>query len=195
MLGTLILALGVALEVIPAVRDAWRWLLERELEVGLREFEWQDGEKDELKFRVNIEEPEPGGPPWRPHFYVLFTLRIVNHRTDRLERVIGARLVIKKRRLFFWRKDIAEVQVLHVGDGQLHGPPIADLPIEALSAPVEVRCIVDETLDEDIRQRLPTLSEIWLVFDLVGPLRRWERNVQMLFRRGRTVRPWHRVGF
>ena len=194
MLVTFLMALGVGLDGIPFVHTVWRWLLERQLEVDLREFEWRGGDKEKLNFTVTIEPNEPGAVPWRPHFYIRFALRMVNHRTDRLERVIGARFVIKKRRLYFWRKDVAEIAVLQVGAGQLHGPPITDLMIEAMSAPVEIRCVADEALDEDISDRIPTLSEIWLVLDMVGPIRRWERNVQMLHRKDRTVRLWHRVG-
>lgn len=188
--------IGIFFDSVPFVRNAWRWLWERRMDVEVREFVWRDGGREELEYRVDIEESEPGDIPWKPHFFALFTLYLLNNRTDWKERVIGAWIEIKKRRLYFWRKTLARLPILEVGQGQLHGPPIKDIELEPLSAPIETRCVAEQSLDESLRTALPRLSELWLVLDMVGPVRKLERKLQDTHRvKFGPIWPWHRIGF
>ena len=112
-----------------------------------------------------------------------FALRLINHRTDRKERIIGVWLAIKKRHWLLWHKTIARVPVCQRLRSPGEPPPIRNVVLEPLSAPTEIQCRTYDILSDDVPERVPPKSELWLILDMVGPVRRVERKVEDLIRR------------
>jgi len=169
------------LDRIPLIRAFWRWLWERRLEVSWGPPVWNAGPDPEMKITLGIEDTPGISVNFAPFLLTMFTLRLVNHRTDRMERVIGGCLAIKKRRLFLWRETLATAPIYQRGRSPVQ-PLLSDVPLPPISPPTEIQCMVQETFDRSLRQTLPRKSEIWLELELVGPVRRFRRKVSDLWR-------------
>jgi len=175
---------GAFFNATPVVRRIWRWLLERQMEVSVIGPMFL-GQRENITLSVAIEEPPEGEIKMPPSIVARFALRLVNHRAERKERIIGASLALKKRRLFFWRDSLITIPVHQQGQRTLIGPPISNIELAPLCAPVEVQCVAFHTMDESIRQQAPRRFEMCLVLEMVGPIRRLERKVMDF------VRPRH----
>lgn len=159
---------GLLLDALPIVRTVWRWLLERNLEVRVLPPKWQQGRDKNVVQQVAIEEPGP-------HFATFhFAARFANHRSDRRERVVEARVEFKKWRLWLWRNTVASVPVYERTVRRSDGPPVDDLPIEPMAAPLEVQWIAEGDLEPS---DFPPWFSAVLVLDMMGPIRRLERHV------------------
>jgi hypothetical protein len=170
------LAIGWLLEGIPLIRSVWRRMRERQMEISVVGPIRSAGVPEELEFTLAIEET-PEFADFKPSLFTVFTLRLINHRTDRMERISGAYVSIKKRRLLLWRKTLARAPVHLRGSTDLLGPLVTDIPLEPLSAPKQVQCVVQEKFQESLRQQLPQRFELWLELDMVGPVRRVKRKI------------------
>jgi len=178
--------IGVALRALPLIGKAGSWLLERGMEVTIHPHTHPASGvpmKDAPTFILAIEPPtDPATVRLNPYSYSVFRLRLVNHRTDRQERVIAARIALKCRRWMFWRRTLF---TLPVNDAGRSGSKPVTALLSAMSAPVEIECkaFADITnLPEwgDVRR-----VEEWLVLDMVGPIRRIERRIHTFERRDR----------
>lgn len=147
---------------------------------------WAQGRDDAITHQVAIED-QPAHPSAQLHFAV----RFANHRGDRRERVVGARVEFKKRRLWLWRKTITSIQVWERTQRQSGGPPITDLAIEPMAAPVEAQCIAEGDFDSDMLRAFPRLFDARLVLDMLGPIRRLERQIMDFKRPGASL--WDRL--
>ena len=180
--------LGPAFDAIPIVRTGWRWALERGVEVAVLPANWSSGRDDRISLQVAIEPSDDSTRfSFLPFIHMLFSLRLTNHRTDRKERIIGVDLAFKKRRAWFWHKTLISVPVCErAASGKLR--PITNLELEPMSAPLEWQCRVEHTFDrEEDRNIFPQRFEIWLVMNMVGPVRRMERVVEVMHRRGAGI--------
>ncbi len=97
---------GAFLNGLPLVRCLWRWLWERRLEIEFHSPishlpSFGPNEDDTPILTVHIR-------PANPHIHAWLNLTVVNHRTDRPERIQSVELHLKKRRLWFWRETIAQ---------------------------------------------------------------------------------------
>ena len=169
-------AISWFLDTVPFARGLWRWLWERQMEISVKGPTWRDGTEEEFKITVAVEETPGIGDDFDPSIFTHFTLRLLNHRTDRRERITAIRLEVKKPRLFFWRETLARAPVHQRGTSRLVGPVITDIPLEPMSAPVQIQCVVQETFDRSFREKLPVKSEVWLVLDMVGRCGNWNRR-------------------
>src|SRR5438876_173868 len=85
-------SLLAVLDRIPLLRDGWRWIWERRLEVSWGPPVWRDDRRDpDMKITLGIEDTPGLTANFAPFLLSHFTLRLVNHRTDRMERIIGGR--------------------------------------------------------------------------------------------------------
>ncbi len=125
--------------------------------------------------QLAIEPPLPDeGPGMRPWVYMRFTLRLVNHRTDRKERVIGGSVALKRRRLLLWRKTLQEVPLL------IDEVAITDIELPPMSSAIEVDCHASGNVNDS--EAWPSRIEAWIVLDMVGPIRRFERRIETFTR-------------
>jgi hypothetical protein len=97
-------------------------------------------------------------------------VRCINHHHEHRERIIGCRALLKARRLWFWRRTIAEFDV-HNDDT---GTPITDILLEPMSSPLDLRLDISGA-EPDVS--LPRWSELVLVFDMVGQMRKVQRQL------------------
>ncbi|MEX0800725.1 MAG: hypothetical protein WD379_05875 [Dehalococcoidia bacterium] len=175
--------IGLLFDGVPLLRRAWRWLLERQMEVALLAPMWRSGRDPDMTLQVAIEAPADDQIEMRASIFAHFAMRLVNHRPDRKERIVGAKLALKKHWIILWRRTLVEIPVHQRGQGQLLGPIISDIELEPISSPVEIQCVAQETLDQSLRERLPKRFEMWLVLDMVGPIRKLQRKILPFERR------------
>jgi len=169
----------VLLEATPILRGLWRRLLERGIEVTVLPPLDPGGKEREAEPVIEVDRDPL--PAVGRTIYADFALRLINHRTDRKERVRAGRLEIKKPRLFLWRQTVwqAPISGRRPPSAQPPGQPMANLVLKPMSAPVEVECRVLGKLDEP----LPKRSELWLVLEMIGPIRRVQRKIMNLAQR------------
>jgi hypothetical protein len=98
----------------------------------------------------------------------MFGLRLLNHRTDRAERILGCYLEVKRSFLFFWRRTLLRVPVRGILS---EGSQPVSLRLEPLSEPTIRHVMVAETV---FGPPLPKRRETYLVLEMVGPIRRLE---------------------
>ena len=94
-----------------------------------------------------------------------FSLRLVNHRVDRPEVIIGARLRLKRKRMVFWSQTLS---VIPINDERFKY-----LRLEPQSKPEEIAIDVAG----DIPAILPKVTYLVLELEMVGPVRRMERKL------------------
>ena len=145
--------IGAVFDAVPLLRWAWRSLLERQMEVQIQltseEYDVQYGENAII--------------------FATIRLRLVNHRTDRKERITGACAALKTRFLWFWRRTIVTVPVT-----ARVGPSLEDLLLEPQCSPVQLEAWIDGPTGN---AKLERTMELWLVLDMVGPIRKLERKL------------------
>ena len=159
---------------VPPLRAIWRRVMEGHLEVDVL----PTPPDTEPSFTVS-----GGGrdvpPTWGlvpAGLYATFRLRLLSHRTDRPERVIGCSLAVKRRRLRFWRQTLLEVPMVRRSD---YGA--VNVRLDPLSGPTEIDLVVqDESPDSSLIIPAEQLNgtEIVLVLAMVGPIRKLERKLR-----------------
>jgi hypothetical protein len=168
-------AIGYLFDGMPIVRNAWRWLLERQLEVEILPQLWSSGRDSEIVHLVAIERDDQRGAA-NPFIVLHFALRFVNHRSDRKERVIGAHVVFKKKRLWLWKKEILRIPICRRPGPTQTMEPISNIEIEPMSAPLEIQVYAESgPLEPAVRDLFPGRFNAYVVLNMVGPMRRLER--------------------
>jgi hypothetical protein len=171
--------LSTIFEGIPPLRALWRNVVERKLEVEIKGTEFL-GKQRPPEFSVALED-SPGLIPSLPALIAAdFALLLLNHRPDRPERLRRAWLEVKRRRWWFWRSTMIRVPVLQRTTQQ--DLPVGDVLLEPMGSPVEVSCRVMGFLDSSLKRTVPRRSELWLVLDMVGPIRKIQRKIDDLVR-------------
>ncbi len=121
------------IDTIPAVRWAWRKSLERRMEVVIGDPKGVDGKPEEATFAFAIDAPYLRD--FTPFVSARFVLKLINHRTDRKERVMGVRLALKRRHFVLWRRMLLHVPVQRTEPNTLNGTPLEDIPLRRLAPP------------------------------------------------------------
>lgn len=151
----------------PVVRTIWRAILERPMEITITR---------DSGFVLTYSNTDQFGYQWRAMMHGLCTLRFVNHRTDRKERIIGASLALKRRRLLLWRETILVLPVRYCGLGSgKDDQPITDIELEPQSAPVVVRVRLGTQIPDD--SVYAKKMEMVLELETVGPMRVVRRSL------------------
>ena len=158
------------LALVPIIRDVVRWLFGPKVQVQVGPYYPDLGNP----YSVVL----PGTPMAEGSsvlveygsIYAFLSLRLINHRTDRAERIIGCWVELRRRKLHFWwtRLVTAEAYVQQPG-GQRN--PLHQL-LEPLGAPVTIPLEVRGTFDKTIN--VPKMSYLVLVLETVGPVRKLE---------------------
>lgn len=160
----MVAVLSTVLELLPYVRDVWRRFVERGLEITI--------EPRSPYHLMSLATAGDLGAPWWLRGTMLMSA--VNHRSDRLERVIGAHVDWRARRLKLWRRTIARVRVyIDQAPGR---EEVADIELPPMSKRHEVKLIFDDNVNL-AEHGLPAWSELVLALDLVGPIRKVERSL------------------
>lgn len=153
------------IEAVPIIRKGWRWLVERNMEVIITPH------YEDLP-AYSISPPLPskhivGG------VHALLNLQLINHRTDRPERIIGCWAELRKKRAKLWKQTLSVIPVEVIGSAILGNEvPIRDLLLPAMSSPQNY---VIRILGNLKGFEMPRESELVLVFRMVGPMRRYVR--------------------
>lgn len=103
--------------------------------------------------------------------YALLDLRLINHRTDRPERIIGCWVELRRHHLLLWHRTLAKIPVLTNSptDWELKYP-IKDIHLEPMGKPQDY---VINILGDLQGFAMPKRSELVLVFKMVGPVRKY----------------------
>lgn len=163
--------IGTFFDGVPVLRTIWRKMWERGME-------------------VSIEPLSPYVIQWGtlvPAIYARMRLTFTNHRSDRPERIINCRVELKKRHLLLWKRTLLSIPVhllasspADVGpERELTKDSILDLKIEPVSPPVSIDIFAN---GPSLTNGLPKWSELVLILDIVGPIRRMERTIQRVRR-------------
>ena len=170
------------LDFLPFTRPLYTLLFERKLEIEVLPANWLAGRDEEPSFNLAIENPQESG---RGSLFMHCGLVLTNHRIDRLERIIRGWVVLKSRRLGFWRKTHKQFPVCHRVwmSGESKELPLENIELPPLSPPIEYNMWVYGNLTLEESNALPNRIEAWMEFDLVGPVRHkkkhihsWKRN-------------------
>jgi len=103
---------------------------------------------------------------------------LTNHRTDRMERIIGCLLVLKKKHRVLWSKTVSQVEVKQE-DRRGREPRLTallDIELEPMSAPKVITVRADGSITEPI-ESLPDKMTLVLEFKMVGPMRKFSRKI------------------
>ena len=161
---------------IPLIRSAWRWLLERNMEV-ITEARYED-----IGYIVNAPNLTEG---LSGYVNAIINLTLINHRADRPERIIECWGELRKRRLVFWKTTLAKLSVNtnSESDYQLKYP-ITNLVLEPMGAPHKRPIQLSGELGGF---NMPKKSELVLVFRMVGTIRRKEHTLDTVVYNPQTV--------
>ena len=181
--------ISLGLDGIPVVRRFWRWLWERDMEVGLREPHSQvvrgaDGlnKPDEATPILSVHVGES------PHFYMWADLVLTNHRTARREVIADCELHLKRRHWLIWRKTIACAPVLLE---QRQGSSFRQVAWKPLTLrPITPPVVFTVQAESPITYPIASLPrKMWLVleFAMVGPRRRMRREVEKIIHDPRSL--------
>ena len=130
------------------------------MEVTLEPLKGLDGRLS-LQPAIQVESSVKRGKPYIT-IGAVFNLKLINHRTDRSERIVGCSLDLKKRYWLLWNKTIISIPV----------PGFSNLELSPLSAPVYIEVKVYRTFHV---QQIPHRAKLVLKFKMVGPMRKYER--------------------
>lgn len=156
-------AIDITFNAIPLIRGIWRWLLERNMEV-IAKPHYED--MGYFVYAPNLVEGFHGSVS------AILDLTIINHRTDRLERIIACWVELRKRRCFFWRTTLAKISVNTNSDSDYHlDYPITNITLESMGKPYKRTIRLSGELKDF---RMPRWSELVLIFKMVGPMRKYE---------------------
>ena len=169
------------LYTIPLIRRLWRWLLERHMEIEVKDHKPVIG-------KTYVVQP--------PHFvdgvqigtvYALVDLYLTNHHPDRTERVVGCWAELRTRRWLLWKRTLAtiDVGVPDPGDPARH-TPITDILIRPVSAP---RKVTIQILGNIRDFTMPRRSELVLILKMVGPIRRLEHQLTRVTHDPNSLQP------
>ena len=102
-------------------------------------------------------------------------LRLINHRTDRPERVIGCWAELRRNRALFWKKTLAKIPITVVASPTLkRDMPINDILLPPMDKP---QTHVIRILEDLQGFQMPRKSELVIVFRMIGPMRRYVRRL------------------
>ncbi len=148
------------LQGVPLARTIARSIRERGLEV-----------KVEAGSDYVIQYGDPTSK-WPPAIYADLRITLTNHRTDRPERIIGCHLELKRKVLFLWSRTILSVLLRNrVGNADKF-----DIELPAMSSPTSIE-VVAFGPGLASKESAPKYSDLMLVLQLVGPIRRMERRL------------------
>ena len=146
--------LGMVCDATPGVKILWRWMVERPMEISTKL----------VPERCYVTHGKHGS------FHARFQLRLVNHSTSTPQRIVGCHVNLKRSHCLFWRKTITSALVMTEHPDR----PITDILLQPLSSPLEMDVWVHGNTG-DIA--LPHKSWLVLVLDMVGPIRKIEREL------------------
>jgi len=93
----------------------------------------------------------------------VFDLRLINHRTDRMERIVGYSIELKRRYWLFWSKTI--ISIKRDADS-----PLENLELSPQSAPVVVPI---KYYQSHLVAQKPSRVKLLLKLNMVGPMRKY----------------------
>lgn len=151
-------AISFSLEGLPLLRTLWRWMMERGFEIQINP-----------QGQYELRDPNEEVPSW---MYGRMNLVLINHRTDRLERVIGAQVLLKRRAFWLWHRTIISTPLrLVVGTSRR---AITNIEMKAVSEPYAAEVSFEDSPDaEQFGRRMDVILEL----QMVGPIRRIERRL------------------
>jgi len=103
--------------------------------------------------------------------FALLDLQLINHSTDRPERIIGCWAELRKRHLLLWRRTLAKIPIKTQSptDYKLEYP-VKDIYLEPMGKPqIHVINIIGSFQDFE----MPRRAELVMVLKMVGPMRRY----------------------
>ena len=167
-------AIGILFSTIPRIRTAWRWLLERGMEISVQHPHshplgnspfphWED---QKPLYTVFVGE--------NPYIYLWGDIVLINHRNDRKERIIGCSLHLKKKRWLFWDKTITSAEVkerIQRGGTSPQYKSINNVELPPVSAPQVLTVEANAPIQVAVTT-LPKKMSLVLEFQMVGPIRR-----------------------
>jgi hypothetical protein len=151
---------------LPLIRRIWRWLLERNMEIIAKP------RYDDIGYSIYAPDLTKG---LSGHVSAIIDLTLINHRTDRQERIIGCWGELRKRRWLFWRTTLAKISVdTNSADDWHLKYPITNLVLDPMGQPYQCSAQLSGELSGF---KMPRWSELVLVFKMVGPMRRKEHRL------------------
>jgi hypothetical protein len=167
------------MDCFPLFRHIWRWLWERQMDMSFH------------SPTANFGPPDDGPiiSLFPKEFGVWMGVKMVNNRTDRRERIIGASVHLKQRFLWFWRKTLIEVPLRHSDPSNPAAPEnslklVSNIELEPISERVWV--VLEGSAPFNIPQQMwPNYLEVVIEFSMVGPMRKYGR----VLKRGSILHP------
>ena len=103
--------------------------------------------------------------------YALLDLCLINHRTDRPERIIECWAELRKRHLLFWRRTLAKIPIKTQSstDYELEYP-VKDIYLKPMGKP---QTHVINIIGDLEAFKMPRRAELVMVFKMVGPMRKY----------------------
>jgi len=105
-------------------------------------------------------------------------LQLINHRTDRPERIIECWAELRKNYFLFWNKTLAQIPVTIPSGHSYKDEPITDILLEPLGKPKELVIRIGGTC----KAILPKKSQLVSVFKMLGPIRRYVKKLDDVIR-------------
>jgi len=164
----LLTVVGLALDAVPLIRTLWRWVQERQMEVRIepiRDYVIQYAVPNERNKIPDI-----------PVIDAKLRLTFINHRTDRRERIIGCSLLLKQRHLIFWKRTIVDIP-MRAYEGNINLPRPWDFELAPTSSPFTIEAEAVGQGFVEGQQQIPKRMEMFISFEMVGPIRRLERKL------------------
>ena len=160
--------IGIALTFIPIINKLGERLLERNMEITILALKAASQGQMHREPAIEVKSSIKSGQPYIT-IGAVCKLVLINHRTDRSERIVGCTLDLKKGYWLLWNKIILSVPVY--GNGNID-KPLNNLELKPLSAPIDIEVKVYQTLPI---QKIPHRVKLVLKFRMVGPMRRKEK--------------------
>ena len=165
--------LGVLLSFIPPLKWLGQRLLERDMDLELRE-----PHSKLLRGRDGLNIPPNTGPIFtvhvgqNPHIYMWCDLVLTNNRVSRREVISECQLCLNRRRWLFWEEEFAVAPVLVEKEAAANREGIAWRPVilEPQSPPSIISVQAQGPINYPI-VKLPRKMRLTLKFRMVGPIR------------------------
>ncbi len=111
----------------------------------------------------------------KPSILLLGTIILINHRTDRKERILGCNLVLKVCCWRFWNKTVLETPIyIYHGSVSRRDKLLENVELEPMSSPVKLDITAIGSSDKPIKNLGKKKMKLFLKFRMVGPMRRKE---------------------